>query len=167
MTPHIIMALSNFGPIGVNFPKLAVIHAMAEYIKFEGKVYHAVEWLEKIGLSAHVLPAPNGDMYRTRWDTQGAHHAKGFNIDKFGNPYSLGMEILVEGEHDYGTFLEAISKPYITEKQMEVVIWQCRNWRKEHGLYISDFRRHSDLSPERKVDPGKGMGWDVFLETLA
>ena len=93
-----------------NNPKMIVVHSMGEFI-LDPHPMHASDFLVKLGFSAHVLVEPSGDAIICRDDDQGGYHAKGYNTD------SLGIEFLVEGHHDYGTFLEAIKADYITLDQ--------------------------------------------------
>lgn len=138
----------------LNKPNRIVIHSMAEYIKDPDPV-HASEFLRNYKLSAHALVAPNGDLYLLRDDDQRAWHARGFNKN------SLGLEFLVEGEHDYGSFIEAIKQPFVTTAQWEAGVEAVRNWLSAYDIEHLD--RHSDLSPGRKVDPGAGFHWQDFL----
>lgn len=141
-----------------NEPKLVVIHAMGEMIDTDGVDYHASEWLEKLGLSAHYLITPSGIQIKTREETQGAFHAKGFNTD------SIGIEILVPGLHNYATFLQAIKTNYVTDRQYASLVSLCRNLNKKYDL---KWKRHSDLSPDRKFDPGDGFDWGKFLTDIS
>ena len=137
-------------------PNKIVLHSMGEYILFDsGEKKHAYDFLKSIGLSVHALICPDGTVMRCREDTQGAWHAKGFNKD------SLGVEFLVKGAHTYGSFKKAIKKPYITFEQHVAGVELLRQWRLVHEIKSID--RHSDLSPNRKKDPGQGFPWKQFL----
>lgn len=141
-----------------NHPDTIVIHCMGEYIKDAGKTHHAVQFLNQYGLSAHSLVAPDGTNYRCRDDDQIAWHARGHNTG------SLGLEMLVEGDHDYSSFIERIKTPYVTKVQYDAVVAQVREWIDLHS--IKRIVRHSDLSPGRKADPGTGFPWQQFLEDV-
>lgn len=131
---------------------------MGEYIIDNGKYLHARNSLLKDKLSAHALIAPNGDYYRCREDDKIAWHARGFNTN------SLGVEFLVKGRHDYGSFIDIIKSDYITDKQLETGINVVANWMNLHD--IKNIDRHSDVSPGRKVDPGEGFPWNHFIRSL-
>jgi len=142
-----------------NKPKLIVVHAMGEYI-LDPDPEHATEFLKKLGLSAHVLVDPAGDIWQCRPDYQGAYHARGFNTN------SLGIEFLVEGNHNYSSFLEMIKTPYVTTAQWEAGVSVVSEWVKEYSLEEDKIVRHSDISPGRKVDPGEGFHWQDFLDRV-
>ena len=141
----------------VNVPALIVVHAMGEYI-LDPDPIHAPDFLEKLGLSAHVLVAPNGDIYSCRDTDEGAWHARGYNKN------SLGIEFLVEGEHDYGSFLKAIKNPWVKHEQLESGVTVVRTWLADYD--IEKVVRHSDISPGRKVDPGEGFPWPEFNDLI-
>lgn len=156
----VVVRHNPYGAAHQGRPTMIVVHAMSEYVLAdEGEDYdHAPDFLERVGLSAHVLAAPDGTLYRCRDDLEGAYHARGFNTE------SLGIEILVRGRHDYGSFLRAISKSWVTESQYEAVVRQCREWMTLYG--IRNVARHCDLSPGRKLDPGAGFPWDRLMGDL-
>ncbi|MEP5612754.1 MAG: peptidoglycan recognition family protein [Cyclobacteriaceae bacterium] len=143
---------SEFGG-GQQSPKMIVIHAMGEYIDNGVQDYHAKEWLDKLGLSAHYLVCPSGVIIQTRSIDQVAWHAKGHNTN------SIGIEFLVPGLHTYGTFLEAIKRKYLSKNQIEAGLQLCLDLK--HGG-ITKLDRHDNLDPGRKFDPGKGFPWDDF-----
>ncbi len=136
-------------------PIRIVIHSMGEYIFHEGKYKHAYDFLKDIGLSAHALICPNGEVIRCREDTQGGWHAKDHNKD------SLGVEFLVEGQHDYTSFLKAIDNYYLTFDQHCAGVELLRDWCSKYDIKSID--THSDLDPSRKKDPGKGFPIEQFL----
>ena len=139
-----------------NTPNKIIVHAMAEYIH-DGIDYHAVDYLKKLGLSAHSLITPSGVNIRCRNDTQGAYHAKNHNID------TLGIEILVPGVHTYISFLNKMKTEYITDVQYSSLVDQCRKWIELYD--IVDVLRHSDIDPDRKKDPGS-LNWQQFLQDI-
>lgn len=140
-----------------NEPNRIVVHAMGENIR-DDKVYNAVEWLAKLELSAHALVTPSGDVIRCRNDDEGAWHAKSFNTN------SLGIEFLVQGIHDYGSFIERIKTPWVTPAQYQAGLEQIKEWIYKFSIERID--RHSDVSPGRKVDPGAGFPWQQLLSEI-
>lgn len=154
---HIANIESHFGG-GTQAPQKIVIHAMGEYIDNGTQDYHAKEWLDKLGLSAHYLVCPSGVIIQTRQINEMAWHAKGHNTN------SVGIEFLVSGLHTYGTFLEAIKKKYLTKDQLEAGIELCQSL-KTKGL--SELTRHDALDPGRKFDPGRGFPWEDFKKRTA
>ena len=136
-------------------PKQIVIHTMGEFIKHEGKVYHAIEWLSFLGISVHGMFCPSGDIIRCRKDNQGAWHAKGHNDD------SLGYEFLVRGVYsreNYQEFINTINRPYLTDTQYQCGVDFVAAKRMAYGI---DIVKHSTLT-STKPDPGDGFPWDDF-----
>ena len=142
-----------------NKPKMIVVHCMGEFI-LDPEPEHASDFLAKLGLSAHVLVDAAGDTWRCRADYEGAYHARNFNTN------SLGIEFLVEGEHNYGSFLEMIKTAYMTTAQWEAGVDVVREWVKLYEIPEDKIVRHSDISPGRKVDPGEGFHWQDFLDRV-
>ncbi|MEK6849141.1 MAG: peptidoglycan recognition family protein [Nanoarchaeota archaeon] len=141
-------------------PERIIVHAMGEYV-FTGngnEFLHAPDFLLKESLSAHALVAPDGTVYRCRDDDQGAYHARGFNSG------SLGIEIMVQGRYDVLLLKREIETQYIKDAQYHALVEQCKEWIKLYG--IADIKRHSDVSPGRKTDPGNGFPWSQLLKDL-
>lgn len=149
--PHIIERWLHDGAENNN-PNMIVVHSMAEYILDPDPIF-APDFLEKLGYSAHALILPNCDVMICRRPEQGAYHARGFNTD------SLGIEFLVEGAHTYGTFLDAIKQPWLAHGQYEAGLGLIRHWQSLYNIKKDRIVRHSDISPGRKLDPGKGFPW--------
>lgn len=141
-------------------PKRIIVHAMGHRIRVsEKKTLYAASFLERQGLSAHMLVAPDGTAIRCRDDDEGAWHAKGCNSD------SLGIEVLVPGDHNYSTFLEAIEGNWVTKAQYETAVDIVAHWCHEWAIstQAGEMDRHSDVDPERKSDPGRGYPWARFV----
>ena len=145
------------------FPKRAIIHAMAEYIEHNGTIYHAIDWLEKVKCSAHIFIAPDGSIIRGRREDQEAIHAAGNNYD------TLGAEWLVPGIYSsdtYSDFLTFIKNSYLVEEQFAAGVEYIRDrWVGELG--ILKYEKHSKVDPAQgKQDPGDGFPWREFLKNI-
>lgn len=140
-----------------NIPMRIVVHCMGEYVK-DPKPMYAPEFLDAYELSAHSLITPSGDNIRCRNDDEIAWHAKGRNTN------SLGIEFLVEGAYNYSEFKERIKTPYVNEIQYQAGLYQIKEWMRLYNIVT--ISRHSDIDPDRKVDPGEGFDWDRLLADL-
>ena len=138
-----------------NSPNNIIIHAIGEFIHYDSRILHAVDFLREMGLSAHALICPDGSVIQCRELNQGAYHAKGHNS------HSIGIEFLVPGVHTYESFIEAIAEPYLTCAQIDTGIALCRNWGAGREI-----QRHSDVDPVRKKDPGEGFPWAEFITEI-
>lgn len=125
-----------------------------------GRAYHAPEWLRVLGLHAHRLMTPAGQMIKCRKDNQRGAHAKNNNTD------TLGMEFLVEGIHNYGSFIQAIKTDWVKPIQFKNGVNVFGAWMAKHDIDIDGVVRHSDIDPARKKDPGEGFRWGDFINEL-
>ncbi len=157
-------------------PKGIIIHSMAEYLKMDNGPMYAHDFLKSIKLSVHGFIKPDGT-YEKMVETPGkAFHA---GKSKFGdlenlNSHFLGFELLVPGEHDFGTFSKAIETPgTYTEEQFKTSVEVCKWWMDKYNIPASNVVRHSDCSGDHvrgdrkgKVDPGSAFDWERFQAAL-
>jgi len=141
---------------GIQTPTRLIIHAMGEYINGT----HASDFLANIGLSAHFLICPDGEIIKTRKTTEIAYHAKGHNRN------TVGIEVLVEGDWDYVGFIDRIKENYVKPEQMIALIELSNGIIEHYDMKLEDVERHSDIDPDRKEDPGDGFPWDYFKSEL-
>jgi len=143
---------------GKQTPKGIVIHSIGEFIDTEGDDYFAPEFLRKIGLSAHYFITPTGVVIRSVDDDTIAWHAKGFNTD------SIGIEFMVPGLHTYSTFIERIQRPYLSKTQYAAGVKLVKDLCTKYDIkYV---KTHSELSPQRKHDPGAGFPLCKFMDEV-
>lgn len=137
---------------------LIVVHSIGQYIDTENEDYHAIEWLKKLGLSTHYFVDFTGPVIRCVNENDIAWHAKGFNTN------SIGIELMVPGIFNYGSFLEKIKKPWIGGDQYDSLVKLVKDLKSRYDAKVV---RHSDIDPSRKVDPGAGFPWEVFLKDIS
>ena len=160
----------------VIIPKGIIIHSMAEYLKMPEGPMKAHDFLKSVNLSVHGFIHPDGT-YEKMVETPGkALHAGKSEWNGLSNLNShyLGFELLVPGEHDFGTFSKAIeTKGTYTDAQMKTAIEVCKWWIKEYNIPVENVVRHSECSGDHvrgegkgKTDPGSAFDWAGFKERL-
>jgi N-acetyl-anhydromuramyl-L-alanine amidase AmpD len=150
------------GGLDIIAPTSVVVHAMAEIvIGPDRKAHYATEWLRREGTSAHLFVTPSGTIIKSREYDQGAWHCR---ADK-RNWNSIGIEFLVAGAHDWNSFVDTISRPYLTDAQYKAGVKICKE-ELFGEIGITQFDKHSKLDPVRKRDPGAGYPWDQFIEDV-
>src|SRR6056300_1760821 len=157
-------------------PKGIIVHSMAEYLKMPEGPMKASDFIKSIKLSVHCFIKPDGT-YEKMVETPGkAFHA---GKSKFGdlenlNSHFLGFELLVPGEHDFGTFSKAIETAgTYTEAQFNTSVEVVKHWMKQYDIPADAVVRHSDVSGDDvrgagkgKTDPGSAFDWDRFKKEL-
>lgn len=157
-------------------PKGIIVHSMGEYIKLPEGPMNAHDFLKTLKLSVHGFIHPDGQ-YDKMLDTPGkAFHA---GKSKFGNlenlnSHFLGFELLVPGEHDFGTFSKAIETPgTYTDAQYKTAVDVCKYWIDKYNIPVNAVVRHSDVSGDDvrgtgkgKTDPGSAFDWKRFKAEL-
>lgn len=157
-----------------------VVHSMGENIVYDRVIYPAQEWLDRQfelvpkadKVSAHALVKPDGTIIRCAGHVDRCDHS-GLSLWKkwlYLNRNFLSIEVLVAGDHTWGTYLNAIRTepgPY-TEAQYRAVAWMIHTWKLEcPELELDNIAAHSTVSPGRKPDPGPCFDWAqmrAFLE---
>ena len=151
-------------PIGV------IIHSMGEYIGDE----YCVDFLERIGLSAHFFITPDGMLVHGVDTNRVAYHAgkSQWQGQKNLNKNYIGIEIMVPGKHSYESFLNAIKN---TDSFGEHVYETCSDVILDlmdiyPAIDLTRVVRHSEVSnsdvrSDPKKDPGSGFDMDK-LKTM-
>ena len=150
-------------------PDGILIHSMGQHIKGYG---HASDFLKKIEISAHYLIKPDGGVIKCVDPEDKAWHAgeSQFKDQIYLNSTFIGIEILVEGEYTYSTFLEKIKEENAFYfKQIDSCATLCALLCDQYNISLERILRHSDVSgpdirDDPKFDPGEGFNWNTFKE---
>ena len=108
---------------------------------------------EKTKVSAHYLIKKNGKIINFIPDLYEAWHAGKSSWKKIRslNKNSIGIEIQNQG-HEYG-YKNFTSKQMISLKKL------LKGLIKHYNINLENILGHSDISPERKKDPGEKFPW--------
>lgn len=108
----------------------------------------------KSKVSCHYIISLEGHIYQLVNDTKRAWHAgKSAWKNKTNlNHNSIGIEIV-------DTTDQGIRVHNFPEKQMNAVIWLCKNLYTKHNIPKFNVLAHSDVAPDRKDDPGQYFNW--------
>src|ERR1019366_8600457 len=104
-------------------------------------------------VSAHYLVQEDGELFQLVPEARRAWHA-GIGVwagDRDMNTVSIGIEIANHG-HIGGL-------PPYPPAQIETVIALCQDISARWGISPGRVLAHSDLAPERKIDPGEHFPW--------
>ncbi len=104
-------------------------------------------------VSSHYLVDVNGDIHQLVDENQKAWHAGTSHWRGHDNlnDTSIGIEIVNRG-HQYG-YTE------FPDEQINSVIKLCKKIIKDNPIDIKNIVGHSDISPDRKEDPGEFFPW--------
>lgn len=113
----------------------------------------------KAEVSSHYFIEESGKIRQLVADDKRAWHAgKSFwDGETDINSYSIGIEIVNPG-HTCG-YRE------FPEKQIRAVIKLCKKLVKKYGIAPANVLAHSDIAPERKLDPGELFPWQRLAES--
>jgi N-acetylmuramoyl-L-alanine amidase len=104
-------------------------------------------------VSCHYLVEENGAVIQMVDEDMRAWHAgvSSWKGQQDLNSCSIGIEIQNPGH--------AAGYPDFPEAQMLAVIALCRDILARHGIHPTRVLAHSDVAPERKIDPGEKFDW--------
>ena len=107
----------------------------------------------KAKVSSHYFVTNEGKILNLVPDLYEAWHAGESSWRKFKslNKHSIGIEINNPG-HDY-------QYKYFSKKQISSTIKLLKNLMKKYNIKKQDILGHSDISPNRKKDPGEKFPW--------
>ena len=136
-------------------PSLLILHytGMATAAK-------AVDWLSRAEslVSCHYVIDENGGVTQLVPEDKRAWHAgvSCWRGETDINSHSIGIEIHNPGhEHGYPDFPLA---------QMRAVIGLSKDIVKRHRMTPESVLAHSDVAPERKIDPGEKFNWAALAK---
>lgn len=157
-------------------PKGIILHSMSEYLVYEGQKLYAKDFLKKLGLSVHGFIKPDGAYDKMIETPNKAFHAgKSLHEGISGlNSHYLGVEILVPGVNDYGSFSKKIkTSGTYNEAQFDQTLKVFKFWMNKYKIPANRVVRHSDVSGDHvrgkgkgKIDPGSAFDWDNFQKQL-
>ncbi len=107
----------------------------------------------KYKVSCHYLINRKGQIIQMVKDQKIAWHAGKSKWKKFTNlnKLSLGVELVNKGyQFGYQSF---------TKNQIKSVIKLCKFLKKKYKIKKENFLGHSDIAPQRKIDPGEKFPW--------
>ena len=104
-------------------------------------------------VSCHYVINRKGKILKIVSETKIAWHAGKSKWKKFKNlnENSLGIELVNKG-HKFGY-------QNFTNSQIKSLINLCKKLKKKYNINSSNFLGHSDIAPNRKIDPGEKFPW--------
>lgn len=120
----------------------------------------AIDWLARAesGVSCHYVIDEGGRITQLTPESQRAWHAgvSSWRGEPDVNSRSIGIEIQNPGhEHGY---------PDFPAEQMQAVIALCQDIVSRNRIARHDVLAHSDVAPERKIDPGEKFDWRLLAD---
>ena len=140
---------------GVKKPSLLILHytGMSSAVK-------AIDWLarEESKVSCHYVIDDLGRITQMVPERMRAWHAgqSFWRGETDINSHSIGIEIQNPGHAD--------GYPAFPKPQMQAVIALSRDIVKRHAMKPGAVLAHSDVAPQRKIDPGEKFSWAMLAE---
>lgn len=107
-------------------------------------------------VSSHYFVDEDGTITQLVAENRRAYHSgvSSWQNETDINSRSIGIEI-VNGGHDFGC-------PDFPSRQIEAVIWLCKDLQTRWPIPHRNVLAHSDVAPSRKQDPGEKFPWAVL-----
>ncbi|MDF8364186.1 N-acetylmuramoyl-L-alanine amidase [Achromobacter anxifer] len=123
---------------------------------------HSMELLSKGKVSAHYLVNDAGRVYRLVDENRAAWHAgiSSWYGNIAMNSTSIGIEIVNPGWTE-GPDGKPVWHPY-NERQLRTLTILLRDIIQRHDIAPENVVGHSDIAPQRKVDPGPLFPWKAL-----
>lgn len=115
-------------------------------------------------VSSHYLVAEDGTIYELVDEGRRAWHAgvSSWRGNTQLNASSIGIEIVNMGLQ--GPVEDPASFAEYPKAQIDAVLELCKDIVRRHGIRPERVVGHSDIAPQRKVDPGPRFPWRRFAE---
>ncbi len=153
---------------------LFVVYSMGEFIRRGDRNIAAADWLFELGVSAHNIISPDGTIHQyIDWEARAWHAGvsewEGRNSV---NDFSIGVELLVAGIHDWNSFVRALQEPHpYTDKQYSSLGWLFAQTQSTTNIGLADVAGHDSVAGDAvrgegkgKIDPGPNFDWARFYE---
>ena len=141
-----------------------MIHAMAEYIWYEGRMWNYAELLHQLGRGIHFAILPCGQIIQHNDPRTTLWHAKGDNRD------SCGVELLIPGVFDLtALYTEINSREHYYHSTYYTGLLEIQKKLNKIGYLHSptfNWDLHSAQSRGRKHDPGSSFSIDKWTDML-
>jgi len=120
---------------------------------------HSLEELSRGKVSAHYLIQENGKTWQLVDENRAAWHAgaSAWQGITAMNSTSIGIELVNPGWTP-GPDGVAVWRPY-DPRQLRSLVLLARDIAQRHGIAPENIVGHSDIAPQRKVDPGPLFPW--------
>jgi N-acetylmuramoyl-L-alanine amidase len=105
-------------------------------------------------VSCHYLIKETGEIFQLVDDARMAWHA--------GQSYWRGTESL--NRHSIGIELDNLGDRHFTEAQMQSCIGLCQKLIRLYDIPQENILGHSDIAPNRKIDPGIYFDWELMAQ---
>lgn len=110
-------------------------------------------------VSAHYVVTENGEILHLVEDRHKAWHAGKSSWMHYGNmnDFSIGIELVHNGD---------VTIPYPIA-QMNSLIVLCKDLMTKYTIPVANILGHSDIAPNRKIDPGQHFDWEMLRTNLS